>query len=343
MDTKNSIRERRAERIRRIMEENRQLKPQQPTPQLRALPGPQQPQQQQLDYQHQHQQHQLYQQQKSHPLQNNKLEALPTMTTGAASEQTPHNEYDDPEQLWKANPNPWESAGWRIAPLPSKYDRDGRSGGPKAPPPQFSFIARGLFIQTAISVALFIIVFGMFKLDVPIAKKGQEVVTAALTEEMDFGAAAQLYKDMFAGAPSFIPLFGSHADPETQVTEGAVELPIVAPLINGSVVRSFAETLSGVEIAGQPSQEVLTAETGRVINVTNDGETGQTVVIQHANNRVTLYGHLGKVAVAANDWLEAGTKLGELPAAQEGQQSLLFFAVKEKGKYVNPSDVVPLD
>ncbi|SEM67583.1 M23 family metallopeptidase [Paenibacillus sp. OV219] len=342
MDTKSSIRERRAERIRRIMEENRHAKPQQPLPQLKALPGSQRPQQYQLDYQQQDQQ----QQQKSHPLQNNKLQALPAKTAEASYEQTPQNEYDDPEQLWKANPNPWESAGWRIAPLPSKYDRDGKSGGPKAPqPPQqrFAFVIRGLFIQSAISVALFIIVFGMFKLDVPIAKKGQEVVTAALTEQMDFDAAARLYKDMFAGAPSFIPLFGSHDDPKTQVTEGAVELPIVAPLINGSVVRSFAETLSGVEIVGQPSQEVLTAETGRVINVTNDGETGVTVVIQHANNRVTVYGHLGEVKVAVNDWLEAGTKLGQLPAAQEGQQSLLFFAVKEKGKYVNPADVVPLD
>lgn len=344
MDTKSSIRERRAERIRRILEENRKAEPLQTLPsplQPRALPGPSQ--QHQHDQQNQliphpgsnHQKQQLHEQQHQFPA------SPPNELTPAV--QPPQNEYDDPERLWKANPNPWESAGW-IAPLPSKYDRNGKAGGPTPPSsPPFSFIVRGLFIQTAISAALFVIIFAIFKMDMPVAKKGQEVVTAALTEEINFDAAATLYKDMFAGAPSFIPLFGSHNNPQTQVTEGAVELPIVAPLINGSVVRSFAETLSGVEIAGQPSQEVLAAETGRVINVTNDGETGETVVIQHANNRVTLYGHLGGVKVAVNDWLEAGTKLGQLPAAQEGQQTLLYFAVKEKGKYVNPADVVPLD
>ncbi|REE69496.1 stage IV sporulation protein FA [Paenibacillus taihuensis] len=334
MDTKTSIRERRAERIRRILEENRDAEPLQNLPsskQQKALPGPSQ----------QHQQNQLI----HHPNSNQQHQQLPPQHELAPAVQQPQSEYDDPERLWKANPNPWESAGWRIAPLPSKYDRNGKAGGPTPPPsPQrFSFIVRGLFVQTAISVALFVIVFAVFKMDMPIAKKGQDVVTAALTDEINFDAAAAWYKDMFAGAPSFIPLFGSHDNPETQLTGGSVELPIVAPLINGSVVRSFAETLSGVEIAGQPSQEVLAAETGRVINVTNDDETGETVVIQHANNRVTLYGHLGDVKVAVNDWLEAGTKLGQLPAAQEGQQTMLYFAVKEKGKYVNPADVVPLD
>ncbi|SFS58447.1 M23 family metallopeptidase [Paenibacillus sp. BC26] len=321
MDTKKSIRERRQERIRRIMEHNNSTLPlkqamQQPQAQAHLVPlsGPAEPQ------------------------------ANSPMKTASISSSVQRDLEDDPERLWKANPNPWESAGWRIAPLPSKDVKASKQGGPQAPPPRdFRFIVRGLFIQTAIAGAIFIIVFALFKLDVPAAKQGQQVVTSALTEEMNFDAAAALYKDWFAGAPSFIPLFGDHNGEESELAEGAVDLPIVSPLHSGTVVRTFAETLSGIELAGEPGQEVLAVETGRVLVVSKDDEMGETVVVQHANDRVSVYGHLGLVRVAVNDWIEAGKTIGKLPVAEEGQQSLLYFAVKEKGQYVDPADVVPID
>jgi stage IV sporulation protein FA len=88
---------------------------------------------------------------------------------------------------------------------------------------------------------------------------------------------------------------------------------------------------------------VVAAETGRVILATDDNATGRTVVIQHADNRVTVYGRLGELIVGADDWVEAGQPVGKLGPAGEGGESMLFFAVKEKGRYVNPADVVPLD
>ena len=331
MDTRNSVRERRQERIRRIMENNaKQTARQQPRP---PEPQPsrhsQRPQPEQM----------------APLLAPNHEDNYPVglNVPPAALGPSPHEE--DPERLWKANPNPWESAGWNIAPLPSKDVRASKMGGPPPDRPNdYRFIARGLFIQSAIAAALFAIVFLMFKVDNPAAKQGQEAVTAALTKSMNFDAAATLYDKWFAGAPSFIPFFGSHGDEESRLAEGAVELPIVSPLPAGTVVRSFAETLGGVDIAGSPEQAVLAAETGRVIMVSKDGNDGETVVVQHANDRVTEYGHLTGVIVAANDWIEAGKTLGKLQAPKEsGIQSLLFFAVKEKGRYVNPADVVPID
>ncbi|MFC5650088.1 peptidoglycan DD-metalloendopeptidase family protein [Paenibacillus solisilvae] len=252
----------------------------------------------------------------------------------------------DPERLWKSQPNPWESAGWRVPPIPSKNNFQTKDGGGGQSGPDLKFIGRGLFIQSAISAALFIILFAMFRLDNPAAKQGQQLVTAALTENMDFESAAEWYKQVFSGAPSFIPSFGKDDNNAAKLAEGEVELPIIAPLAAGSVVRTFAETLSGVEIAGHSEEAVLAAETGRVLLVTDDENTGKTVVIQHADNRVTVYGRLGLVQAAVNDWVEAGQSIGKLSAAGTDApdgQSLLFFAVKEKGKYVNPADVVPID
>ncbi|NBD25918.1 M23 family metallopeptidase [Paenibacillus glycinis] len=331
MDTRNSVRERRQERIRRIMENNaKQAARQQPqTSQPQPLRHPQRQQAEQEPM-------------LLVPPHADRYPAgldVPPAASGSRPQE------EDPERLWKANPNPWESAGWNMAPLPSKDVRASKAGGPPPDRPNdYRFIARGLFIQSAVAMALFAIVFLMFKVDNPAAKKGQEAVTAALTESMNFDAAAAAYNKWFAGAPSFIPFFGSHGDEESRLAEGAVELPIVSPLRAGTVVRSFAETLDGVDIAGSPEQAVLAAETGRVILVSKDGNDGETVFVQHANERVTVYGHLTGVIVAANDWIEAGKTLGKLQAPKEsGTQSLLFFAVKEKGRYVNPADVVPID
>ncbi|SFJ10381.1 stage IV sporulation protein FA [Paenibacillus sp. UNC496MF] len=328
MSTRNSIRDRRQERIRRIMEDNAERAGQ--TAHRHSEPR---------------------QERGPRPDADTPF-ALPPGTENGAGlpDRLPalparQRDEQDPERMWKANPNPWETAGWNIAPLPSKDVKAAKRGGPPPERPGgYRFIVRGLFIQSAIAAAVFAIVFVMFKSDLPVAKKGQEAVTSALTENMDYSAASSLYRKWFAGAPSFIPIFGNGKSEESRLAEGAVELPIVSPLPAGTLVRSFAETLSGVDIAGSPEQTVLAAETGRVILVSKDADGGDTVVVQHANERVTVYSHLSGVIVAANDWVEAGKTLGKLQASkEEGGQSLLYFAVKEKGRYVDPADVVPID
>lgn len=243
----------------------------------------------------------------------------------------------DPEQLWKSQANPWESAGWRIA-RSAHSGSGGRDNSGRYP----SYI-KGLFIQAAVSAALFFIIVAMFRIDMPVFKKGQELVAAALTDQIDFSAAAAWYDAAFAGAPSFIPLFGNNGTTESKLAEGGVSLPVSAPLNNGTVVRSFAETLGGVEIAGEPEEPVAAVETGRVLLVTGDENGRKTIVLQHVNERHTIYGGLENSSVKVGDWVESGSVLGTLAAAGENESSLLFFAVKEKNRYVNPADVVPLD
>ncbi|MBW7476220.1 M23 family metallopeptidase [Paenibacillus oenotherae] len=315
MDTTKGIRERRQERIRKIMSENQSpvwsySMDSYPSEQI----GPEPP----SGWQPQ-------------PLPQ-ELQALPIMTADKGDR--------DPEQLWKSQANPWESAGWRIAP---HAGASMGSGGKRDDEPRYPSFARGLFIQSAVAAAVFVIVFAMFRIEGPMFKKGQEIVAIALTDEIDFERAADWYRNTFAGAPSFIPLFGSDQPGESKQVEGNVSLPVTAPLENGTIVRSFAETLGSVEIAGESEAEIVAAETGRVLLVTEEEKTGKTVVLQHANERVTVYGGLEKVAVAVGDWVEGGDGLGHLAAAGENESSLLFFAVKEKNRYVNPADVVPFD
>ncbi|WP_171056146.1 M23 family metallopeptidase [Paenibacillus sinopodophylli] len=251
----------------------------------------------------------------------------------------------DPELVWKTNPNPWES--WRddkgamdtrsfVKPpdLTNKKDPDfGKN--------KHSF-GKELRWKLVIAIILFGAVWAMFHYESEFTLKGQAIVKKALTDEIDFAAAADWYKGRFAGAPSFIPIF-KDSNESAIGADGTVKLPIVAPIEDGALVRTFAELLNGIELAGPSEGQVVAAETGRVLLLTDKDEKGTTVVIQHANQRVTIYGLLGKAEVNVNDWVEAGDPVGSLLKSEGTQPSLLYFAVKQNDRYIDPLGVIPID
>ncbi|OBZ12441.1 M23 family metallopeptidase [Bacillus sp. FJAT-26390] len=251
----------------------------------------------------------------------------------------------DPEVVWKTNPNPWASWGEdngfshkrSYVKGPDLTDKiDPRFGRGKHP------FRKELKWKFVIAILVFGAVWAMFRYDTEYTLKGQAVVKQALTDEIDFAAAAAWYKETFAGAPSFIPIFEDKT-PDAVGADGTVKLPVVAPLQGGLLVRTFAELLNGIELAGKSEEQVVASETGRVLLMTDQNEKGSTVIIQHANKRVTIYGQLGKTNVQVNDWVEAGDPIGNLRKAEGTQPSLLYFAVKQNELYIDPVGVIPFD
>lgn len=249
----------------------------------------------------------------------------------------------DPEAVWKANPNPWASWSGNIGfgERNLSVKQAGRLPVKDMKPGKHPF-RKELQWKLAIALILFGGVWAMFSYDSEMTRKGQAVVKQALTEEIDFAAAAAWYRDNFSGAPSFIPIFGEEPN-EAIGTGGTVKLPIVAPLQDGSLVRTFAELLNGIELAGASEETVVAAESGRVIVLTEAGAGGASIVIEHANKRVTVYGKLGETSVGQYEWVEAGDPIGKLMKTDGAEPSLLYFAVKENDEYVDPLDVIPFD
>ncbi|MDQ8737396.1 M23 family metallopeptidase [Paenibacillus sp. LHD-38] len=251
----------------------------------------------------------------------------------------------DPEVVWKTNPNPWASWGDENGFMDKRTfvkppDLTGKKD-PRYGPGKHSF-RKELKWKLAVALLLFAAVWALFHYDNEYTLKGQALVKQALTDEIDFATAAAWYKETFAGAPSFIPIFKDN-NGDAVGADGTVKLPIVAPLEDGSLVRTFAELLSGIELAGKSEGQVVAAETGRVLLLTEQDEKGSTIVIQHANQRVTVYGLLGTTKVSVNDWVEAGDPIGNLLKAEGTQPSLLYFAVKQNDLYIDPVGVIPID
>lgn len=254
----------------------------------------------------------------------------------------PRQMEQDPEKLWKSSSAPWlgvnRPGGTGYGDLAAEYPPIGPVDGGG------SRFLRQLRLQIVASAVLFGVIWGLFQLNGGMAERGQTMVTAALTDEFNFQTVEAWYDRTFAGSPAFIPLFGDNKDEVTAV-DGAPHstLPIVSPLPKSTLIKSFAESLGGIELAGDPGSSVAAAETGQVVLVTENSGKGQTVVIQHSGGRQTQYGQLASASVSKDDWVEAGDIIGQLAKDSGSDSGVLYFAVKEDGRYIDPTDVIPLD
>lgn len=245
----------------------------------------------------------------------------------------PMNVDNDPEKLWKSNANPWES--WNH----SSYNPEEPSSVEEnlAKKKTYSLFSH-LKIQFVISVLIFLAILLATQLSNPYIEQGKVWIRTQLETSMDFVSIANYYENMFAGSPSFIPNFGKKS--EQALAKHNQSVDIVSPIEQGILVHSFAELLNGVEIAGAVKANVHAVEKGRVIHVRDQQDS---VIIQHADNRLSIYTRLGEVNVAVSDWVEAGAVIGKLAPIAGEDYSLLFMAIKQDDQYIDPLDVISVE
>ena len=132
-----------------------------------------------------------------------------------------------------------------------------------------------------------------------------------------------------------------------------------APPVDGEIVFGFAvdrllysvtldqwTTHAAVDIKADAGTPVKCVFAGTVERVYKDDALGYTVVVQHANDRTTVYGNLGEnVRVKVGDRLNAGDVVGTVGTSAISECALpahLHFAVLVDGKAKDPAKYVRL-
>lgn len=250
----------------------------------------------------------------------------------------------DPEKWWKAQQklNRKLGATWRTGAAPNRSrDEDAllyryETGG------RWSRFMSGFLLRLALAAALFSAAWIWFRSDLPYSREVRDWTAQAVTQDMDFQAVQAWYEQTFSGSPSFLPMFRSQ-DEAKEVFGGWKRSEAVLP-VQGRVVQSYGQDGSGVRIAAPGDSRVKAVYAGRVMQVETDADGKATVLIQHAGKIVTIYGNLLYPEVRAGDWVEAGDVLGSIPPPQDARgESLLYFAVRQNGKTIDPAEVVPFD
>ncbi|WEK55360.1 MAG: peptidoglycan DD-metalloendopeptidase family protein [Candidatus Cohnella colombiensis] len=250
----------------------------------------------------------------------------------------------DPKKWWKEHqrqeinaPNKWEG----IQGLTPKTIHVPN----KPPEPRGMSLRRfmhGFIVRLILAVILFGICWGWINFKLPGSEHINAWVLDVVTQDMDFVAIDAWYGERFGDSLSLLPFQRKSANTK-QVSSSLKLTDAVVPVI-GKVVQSFKQNGNGVKVAAMAGSTVSAVSAGKVLQLEVNQLGGTTILIQHPNRMLSVYGNLEAVVVKVNSWVEAGDPLGQLQATNDtADRAILYFAIEQNGQSINPVELVPFD
>ncbi len=112
----------------------------------------------------------------------------------------------------------------------------------------------------------------------------------------------------------------------------------------GKVVKKFRKgdkTRQGIRITGRYGQEVLAAESGKVV-YSGSGLPGygKLIILKHNRNYLSAYGFNKKILTRDGDKVARGERIAEMGRSPDGTP-LLHFEIRRSDSVVDPSRLLP--
>jgi lipoprotein NlpD len=108
---------------------------------------------------------------------------------------------------------------------------------------------------------------------------------------------------------------------------------------SGKLIASFeANANKGIDIGGKIGQPVVASAAGRVIFSGTMRGLGKVIVIQHADELISVYAHNNELLVKQGQEVSGGQKIAEM-GASDAEQAKLHFQIRRRG---NPNPIDPL-
>ena len=200
---------------------------------------------------------------------------------------------------------------------------------------------RGIRTKLLMSCVVFVLVWGMFQSNHPLANKGKAYVWSALNESFDFQPVALWYERQFGGTPTLLPALNPVKQQEAEkVTLDSKHY--FAP-VKGKVIAPYEPSRLGVTLETKPAATVAAMDTGVVVYAGSREDTGFTVIIRHAGGMQSVYGWIEQGRVEVNDWIKGGETIGLVSKNSSQPSGYFYFAVSKDNKFVNPAEVVNFD
>lgn len=163
---------------------------------------------------------------------------------------------------------------------------------------------------------------------------------AAITAKETAGKDSQTNKDSFSAEKGD----GSAAAANNDKVEGAALMiwPVKGNTVSSYGQRTGTSTNDGIDIAVPEGTKVQAAAAGIVIYA-GDGlkEFGNTILIRHDDNIVSVYGHNSKLLVARGQQVERGETIALSGSSGNAAFAKLHFEVRKNSAPVNPIKYLP--
>ncbi len=116
------------------------------------------------------------------------------------------------------------------------------------------------------------------------------------------------------------------------------------PPAKGTITKKFMSAPRrhyGVDIAGETGDPVLACADGLVVFAGWTPELGNMVVISHADNYITVYGHNDRLHVQERQRVKKGDLIALLGETGYSMGPHLHFEIWHKGEAVDPQKLIP--
>ncbi|SDZ75996.1 M23 family metallopeptidase [Rubrimonas cliftonensis] len=147
-------------------------------------------------------------------------------------------------------------------------------------------------------------------------------------------------------APSSVAVVEPAPAPAVVAPPPPAPATFAAP-VSGPIVRPYSRAAGagrndGVDFGATTGAPVSAAADGQVALVSESLGGLQTIVlIRHANDLLTVYGHVDGVTVAQGDRVRKGQTIGVVAAPESGTDAVLHFEVRRGAASVDPSEFLP--
>ncbi|SFE70886.1 peptidoglycan DD-metalloendopeptidase family protein [Alteribacillus iranensis] len=194
-------------------------------------------------------------------------------------------------------------------------------------------------LQSLAAVTLFLLIGILFQTNHPALEGARSFVATSFEEEFPFAEATAWYEETFGSPLAFLPFQDSLERPVAKETPEQVT-PLAVP-VSGTITESFSENGKGIVLNTGEKETVEAVKGGVIIHAGPHEEWDLAVAVQHYEGGESWYGLLDQVDVKLYDHVTSGTTIGRVSGKEEeGRYSL---AMKEKGEYIDPADVISIE
>lgn len=126
-------------------------------------------------------------------------------------------------------------------------------------------------------------------------------------------------------------------------TKGGAPIPNFYPPLNGTITTKFSKEEShlGIDITAPDNEIVKSALEGTVIIATWSSENNYIIVIQHANNYLSLYRQNSALIKKEGDFVRAGEPIAIIGKSRTApNQNSLHFEIWHNGTATDPEELI---
>jgi len=194
-------------------------------------------------------------------------------------------------------------------------------------------LGRKILRQTVTAFLFFLLIWGLFSLESPLAAPAQGRIRGWFSEDYSIEPVIKFFTEVGLWGDTF----DRAAFEAMQYPQGSEELSLAVP-VSGQIARSADK--NGILIAAAENSAIKAAAAGKVTRIANEEQLGRVVEISDESGLSASYGHCAEILVNLNEKVLRGQVIARVGQTGNAPYPQLYFQLVRKGEVLDPVELL---